>query len=155
MNLWSFSPTTTINNKLLFIWHLLGCILVANLIVDLLKKVEKRSVQTVLCAMLMFTGTFGSILTLGREAVSQYQHFDADAIAVADYVEENTDPMGSLSVRYTAVESGSQSSGRPILCASGTWLYYHGMVIPRRKLPYASCWNPPAMRVWTSGALIT
>lgn len=36
-----FQPNDYDNNKLLFIWHLLGCILVANLIVDLLKKVEK------------------------------------------------------------------------------------------------------------------
>lgn len=122
-----FQPNDYDNNKLLFIWHLLGCILVANLIVDLLKKVEKRSVQTVLCAMLMFTGTFGSILTLGREVVSQYQHFDADAIAVADYVEENTDPMGRFLCGTQLLNPVLSLSGRPILCASGTWLYYHGM----------------------------
>ncbi|WP_373209205.1 hypothetical protein [Allofournierella massiliensis] len=122
-----FQPNDYDNNKLLFIWHLLGCILVANLIVDLLKKVEKRSVQTVLCAMLVFTGTFGSILTLGREAVSQYQHFDADAIAVADYVEENTDPMGRFLCGTQLLNPVLSLSGRPILCASGTWLYYHGM----------------------------
>ena len=37
-----FQPNNYDNNKLLFIWHLLGCILVANLIVDLLKKVDKN-----------------------------------------------------------------------------------------------------------------
>ena len=99
----------------------------ANLIVDLLKKVDKKSVQAVLAAMLVFTGTFGSILTLGREAVSQYQHFDADAIAVADYVEENTDPMGRFLCGTQLLNPVLSLAGRPILCASGTWLYYHGM----------------------------
>lgn len=122
-----FQPNNYDNNKLLFIWHLLGCILVANLLVDLLKKVDKKSVQAVLAAMLVFTGTFGSILTLGREAVSQYQHFDADAIAVAEYVEENTDPMGRFLCGTQLLNPVLSLAGRPILCASGTWLYYHGM----------------------------
>lgn len=122
-----FQPNNYDNNKLLFIWHLLGCILVANLIVDLLKKVDKKSVQAVLAVMLVFTGTFGSILTLGREAVSQYQHFDADAIAVAEYVEENIDPMGRFLCGTQLLNPVLSLAGRPILCASGTWLYYHGM----------------------------
>ena len=122
-----FQPNNYDNNKLLFIWHLLGCILVANLLVDLLKKVDKKSVQAVLAVMLVFTGTFGSILTLGREAVSQYQHFDADAIAVAEYVEENTDPMGRFLCGTQLLNPVLSLAGRPILCASGTWLYYHGM----------------------------
>ena len=122
-----FQPNPYDNNKLLFIWHLLGCILVANLIVDLLKKVNPKSVQAILCAMLVFTGTFGSVLTLGREAVSQYQHFDADAIAVAEYVEENTDPRGLFLCGTQLLNPVLSLSGRSILCASGTWVYYHGM----------------------------
>lgn len=59
--------------------------------------------------------------------MSQYQHFDADAIAVAEYVEENTDPMGRFLCGTQLLNPVLSLAGRPILCASGTWLYYHGM----------------------------
>lgn len=122
-----FQPNNYDNNKLLYIWHLLGCILVANFIVDVIKRIPYKKLQAVVAAIVVFLGTFGSVLTLGREAVSQYQHFNADAIAVAAYVEENTDPFGRFLTGTELLNPVLSLAGRPILCASSTWLYFHGM----------------------------
>ncbi len=122
-----FQPNNYDNNKLLYIWHLLGCILVANLLVDLLQRIPAKKLQAVAAAFVVFLGTFGSVLTLGREAVSHYQHFNSDAIAVADYVEENTDPLGRFLTGTQLLNPVLSLAGRSILCASSTWLYFHGM----------------------------
>ena len=139
-----FQPNNYDNNKLLFVWHLLGCILVANFVVDMLRRIPARSVQASLACVLIFIGTFGSVLTVGREAVSQYQHFDADAIAVAEYVEHNTDPMGRFLTGTQLLNPVLSLAGRSILCASGTWLYFHGSDYSVQEQAVAQLYQTPS-----------
>lgn len=87
-----FQPNDYDNNKLLFVWHLLGCILVAGLLCRLAKKLPKRVAGAALAGVLVFLATFGSVLTVGRELVSEYQQFSADAIAAGEWAKEETDP---------------------------------------------------------------
>ena len=141
-----FQPNNYDNNKLLFVWHLLGCILVANLIVDLLRRVDKKSVQRVLAAMLVFTGTFGSLLTLGREAVSRYQHFDADAIAAAAFVEENTDPRGLFLTGTQLLDPVFSLAGRSILCGPSTWVYFHGKEYSAQEAAVRQLYEAPSQQ---------
>ena len=122
-----FQPNPYDNNKLLFIWHLLGCILVGNFLVEIFKLFRKKSVRVLLCSAALFIGTFGSVLTLGREAVSQYQHFNADAIATGAYVDENTDPSARFLTGMQLTNPIFSLAGRPIMCAASTWVYYHGL----------------------------
>ena len=70
---------------------------------------------------------FGSILTLGREAVSQYQQFDETSIAVAAFMDENA-PDDALFLTGTQHLNPVVSlAGRDIVCGSSLYVYYHGM----------------------------
>ena len=75
------SPTIYDNNKLLYIWHLLGCLLVASLLMDWFSKVRAIPWRALGLCLCCFIAMFGSVLTVGREALSDYWQWSADDIA--------------------------------------------------------------------------
>ena len=122
-----FQPNDYDNNKLLFVWHLLGCILVAGLLCRLAKKLPKRVAGAALAGVLVFLATFGSVLTVGRELVSEYQQFSADAIAAGEWAKEETDPHALFLTGTQHVNAVACLAGRTVLCGSPSYLYYHGL----------------------------
>ncbi|EFB75756.1 hypothetical protein [Subdoligranulum variabile] len=122
-----FQPNTYDNNKLLYVWHMLGCLLVAQLIVDFLASLRRVWARLAAACVVCFLGMFGSVLTIGREVVSDYQHWSADEIALAAFVSQNaeSDALFLTSDRHTAPVFAL--AGRRILCGSGSYVYYHGM----------------------------
>ena len=142
-----FQPNNYDNNKLLFIWHLLSCILVANLLVDWLSMVPKPSVRYTLAALLITAGTLGSVLTMGRELVSGYQHFNQDAIAVAEYAEEHTHPDDRFLTGLQVINPVLSLAGRPVLCTSGAWLYFHGMDYSQQEQAVKQLYETPSLEL--------
>lgn len=122
-----FQPNDYDNNKLLFVWHLLGCILVAGLLCRLAKKLPKRAAGAALAGVLVFLATFGSVLTVGRELVSEYQQFSADAIAAGEWAKEETDPHALFLTGTQHINAVASLAGRTVLCGSPSYLYYHGL----------------------------
>lgn len=84
-----FQPNNYDNNKLLYVWHILGCILAAQLLVDIFAEVRALPWQALGLAACCFAGMFGSVLTVGREALSDYRQWSADDMALADHIDEN------------------------------------------------------------------
>lgn len=140
-----FQPNNYDNNKLLFIWHLLGCILVANLVVDLLALVPKLWVKRYLACGFVVVCTLGSVLTLGREAVSRYQHFSADGIAMARYVEENTSPTALFLTGTQHINPVLSLSGRSVVCSADLWLYFHGRDTQEKKQAVRTLYESPSL----------
>lgn len=122
-----FQPNPYDNNKLLFVWHLLGCILAADFLWEFLAGLRSRRAAALLGSCLVFLGTFGSILTLGREAVSQYQQFDETGIAVAAFVDENASADALFLTGTQHLNPVVSLAGRDIVCGSSLYVYYHGM----------------------------
>lgn len=122
-----FQPNDYDNNKLLFVWHLLGCILAAGLLCRLARKLPKKAAGAALTGALVFLATFGSVLTVGRELVSEYQQFSADAIAAADWAREETDPHALFLTGTQHINAVASLAGRTVLCGSPSYLYYHGL----------------------------
>lgn len=122
-----FQPNTYDNNKLLFVWHMLGCLLVAQLLADVAGKIRRLPWRALGFGVVCFLAMFGSVLTVGRELVSDYQHWSADEIALAAYVSDHApaDALFLTSDRHT--EPVFALAGRRILCGSGSYVYYHGM----------------------------
>lgn len=121
-----FQPNTYDNNKLLFVWHLLGCILVANLLVDWFAKIRKKPLRIAVASFCIFLATFGSVLTIGREMVSGYQQFGNNSIAAADYALEHT-PSDALFLTGTQhLNPIASLAGRNIVCGSSSYVYFHG-----------------------------
>ena len=47
--------------------------------------------RALLCGLFLWASVFSGALSLGREAVSGYQLFSANAVAAGDWIRENTD----------------------------------------------------------------
>lgn len=122
-----FQPNTYDNNKLLYVWHMLGCLLVAQLLTDAVARLRAQPVRVLALGSICFFAMFGSVLTVAREALSDYQHWSADEIALAEHVARNaeSDALFLTSDRHT--NPVFSLAGRCILCGSGSYVYYHGM----------------------------
>lgn len=128
-----FQPNNYDNNKLLFIWHMLGCMLAAGLLCEIAASLWHsrgrygRAAAGALLAGAAFLGTFSGLLTLGREAVSQYEQFSADGVAAAAYVDEHAAPDAVFLTGTHHLNPVASLAGRQILCGSGSYVYFHGM----------------------------
>lgn len=122
-----FQPNNYDNNKLLFIWHALGCMLVASLLCDLWGRMHSRPLGVLGMALCCFVGMFGSVLTLGREVVSDYQQWSATDIQMAAYVDANAEPDALFLTSDDHLTPVFSLAGRQIVCGSGSFVYYHGM----------------------------
>lgn len=138
-----FQPNLYDNNKLLFIWHLLGCLLAANLLWDAAAHLPMaaRVMALVVCC---FTATFGSVLTVAREALSDYTQWTADDIALAAYVDENAGPDALFLTSDSHLTPVFSLAGRQILCGSGSFVYYHGMDYSAEYAAMRSLYETPS-----------
>ena len=78
-------------------------------------------------AVCCFVGMFGSVLTVGRELVSDYQQWDASDIALADYISENAESDALFLTSDSHLTPVFALAGRRIVCGSSSWVYFHGM----------------------------
>mgnify|MGYP003274087998 FL=1 len=122
-----FQPNNYDNNKLLYIWHLLGCLLVASLLMDWFGKVRAIPWRALGLCLCCFITMFGSVLTVGREALSDYWQWSADDITMADYIDDNTETDAVFLTSDSHLCPVFSLAGRRILCGSGSFVYYHGM----------------------------
>ena len=139
-----FQPNDYDNNKLLFVWHLLGCILVAGLLCRLAKKLPKRAAGAALAGVLVFLATFGSVLTVGRELVSEYQQFSADAIAAGEWAKEETDHHALFLTGTQHINAVASLAGRTVLCGSPSYLYYHGLNYGEQQAAAKAMYETPS-----------
>lgn len=138
-----FQPNTYDNNKLLFVWHALGCLLVSGLLCDLLGRLRPRLLGGLSMALCCFLGMFGSVLTLGREAVSDYQQWSANDIAMAAYVDENAAADALFLTADDHLTPVFSLAGRQIVCGSGSFLYFHGMDYTNQYNAMVSLYETP------------
>lgn len=142
-----FQPNTYDNNKLLYVWHMLGCLLVAQLLMDCAGRLASKAGRTLFLCVACLLATVGSILTVGREAVSDYQHWSADEIALATYISQNaeSDALFLTSDRHN--EPVFALAGRKILCGSGSYVYYHGMDYAAESNAMRSLYESPSEEI--------
>lgn len=122
-----FQPNTYDNNKLLYVWHMLGCILVAQLLVDAALKIRSIPWRSLALGCTCVIATLGSVLTVTREVFSDYQHWSADEVALAQYIRENAASDALFLTSDSHTTPVFSLAGRRILCGSGSYVYYHGM----------------------------
>ena len=138
-----FQPNLYDNNKLLFIWHLLGCLLAAGFLWDAAARLPMAARVTAL-AVCCFLGTFGSVLTMGREAVSDYLQWSAADIALAEYVDANAEPDALFLTSDSHLTPVFSLAGRQILCGSGSFVFYHGMEYSAEYAAMKSLYETPS-----------
>ena len=152
-----FQPNNYDNNKLLYVWHMLGCILAAQLLVDLFAKVRALPWRALGLAVCCFAAMFGSVLTVGREIFSDYQHWSANDIALADYIDANAESDALFLTSDSHVTPVFALAGRRILCGSGSYVYYHGMDYADEYSAMAALYEHPnegTLAAWDVGYVL-
>ena len=86
-----FQPNEYDNNKLFYIWFMFAMILAADYGSMLMQRLAGLPGRALLCGLFLWASVFSGALSLGREAVSGYQLFSANAVAAGDWIRENTD----------------------------------------------------------------
>ena len=71
--------------------------------------------------------TSSGVLTLGREAVSDYELFSAASVKAAAFARESTPPQARFLTADNHNNTIASLAGRDILCGSGSYLYFHGV----------------------------
>ena len=87
-----FTPNTYDNNKLLYVAYMLLCIAASDFAADWFAQRRKSAAKTAgkavlygLTAVFAVLCTLSAVLTLGREYVSDYQLYDSDHMAAAEW----------------------------------------------------------------------
>lgn len=101
--------------------------LAAQLLADWAKRLRTPALRAAVIAVCCFVGMFGSVLTVGRELVSDYQQWDASDIALADYISKNAESDALFLTSDSHLTPVFALAGRHIVCGSSSWVYFHGM----------------------------
>ena len=140
-----FQPNPYDNNKLLFVWHLLGCGLVAGFLVNCFDRLKGIRGRAVLAALTVCVCILGGVLTLGREAVSDYELFSSDEVALSEYVKEQTPADAIFLTANNHDNAIAALTGRNILCGSGSYLYFHGLNYSENQAALTELYETPSL----------
>ena len=139
-----FQPNIYDNNKLLYLAWLLCCMIAADWFAGLwarLKGLRGRWALAALTAVVLF---LSAGLTLWREAVSDYQAFSADAVAVGEYAREETPEDAVFLTGTQHLNPVASIGGRRVVCGPDLWLYYHGFDTEQAHQDIARFYEDPS-----------
>ena len=128
-----FQPNIYDNNKLLYLAWLLCCMIVADWCAMLWQKLKGLRARPVIAGLAAVTFFLSAGLTLWREAVSEYQAFSANAVALGEYARDNTEEDATFLTGVHHLNPIASIAGRDIVCGPDLWLYYHGLDTNDRK----------------------
>lgn len=128
-----FTPNTYDNNKLLYIAYLLLCLAAADYGVELYKGIRYIPGTKLFAGIFLFFSTFSAILTLGREAVSEYTLYNTGQVELAKYIDTHTNPTDIILTNTRHNNEVAALTGRNVVCGTDTFLYFHGIDTNERK----------------------
>ena len=128
-----FQPNIYDNNKLLYLAWLLCCMIVSDWCAMLWQKLKGLRARPVIAGLAAVTFFLSAGLTLWREAVSEYQAFSANAVALGEYARDNTEEDATFLTGVHHLNPIASIAGRDIVCGPDLWLYYHGLDTNERK----------------------
>ena len=122
-----FQPNEYDNNKLFYIWFMFAMILAADYGSMLMQRLAGLPGRALLCGLCLWASLFSGALSLGREAVSGYQLFSANAVAAGDWIRENTDHDDVFLTGQQHINPVCSLVGRQIICGSDLYVFFHGL----------------------------
>ncbi len=127
-----FQPNSYDNNKLLYISWLVACAFVARyglLLWKRLRGLPGRWFLTGAAAVCVF---LSGVMTMTREAVSDYELFSVNQVEAAQWVQENTQPDAVFLTSNNHNNAVAALTGRNIVLGTDSYLYFHGLDTSQR-----------------------
>lgn len=128
-----FQPNPYDNNKLLFIWFLFTCGIVARLLAELYRALKDFPGRRYIAALTIIALFLSGTLTLGRECVSDFEQFSADEVQAASFVQQSTTANSLFLTSTNHNNAVSSLTGRNIYCGTGSYLFFHGVDYETRE----------------------
>ena len=128
-----FQPNTYDNNKLLYAAYFLLCAVTASYLVDLYRRLRGLPGRRALAGVFLVFCTVSAVLTIARESVAGYCLYGKDQLAVAAYVQENTEPEDTILTDMRHNNEIAALTGRNIVCGSSSYVYFHGLDYTQRQ----------------------
>ena len=138
-----FQPNDYDNNKLLYVGYALLCCCGAEFFWDMLCKIRRRGARNVLAGGLTAFLILPAVLTLGREAVSEYEIYGDGALSLCAYVEENLPPDAVVLTDTRHNNEICALAGRNVVCGSPSYLFYHGLPYYGREFAVREMYEKP------------
>ncbi len=128
-----FQPNPYDNNKLFYVFYMIGALLAADYGVDIWERLKGLRSKYVIVALSCFIFFFSGTLSIARECVSDYQLFSKEEVETADFVTHNTDKEDVFMTYTQHINPVSSLAGRTIVCGPALWLSPHGFSISERE----------------------
>jgi len=142
-NLIQFQPLDYDNNKLFYIWYLLMLPAAATWCVALFEKLSGSRARVLLAALFIVGSTLSAALSMGREVISDYPLFWESDVALAAYIEEETDPDATFMTAFHHNNPVYTLAGRKIVCGPPMFLGTHGLDYRRRMADVSMFYGDP------------
>ena len=142
--LFQFQPNIYDNNKLFYVSFMVVLPAVGLYLCRLWEALQSVRGRALLAALFIFASTCSSVLTYGREIVSDYQLLSADEVEAAEFVKENTARDAFFLTGQQHNNAVNMLAGRYILCGTGSFLYYHGLNYSTQQTAARLMYEQPA-----------
>ena len=149
-----FQPNSYDNNKLMLVCYFFFCVAAADFVWDtipqfvhrILPRIQKKLTRGVLVSIVAFVGVLAAVLTMGREAVADFELYGSSYVKLAQWAEENTRPDDIFLTDNNHNNTIAALSGRNIVCGTGTFLYFHGLNYQKQEADLRRMYEEPASR---------
>lgn len=139
----AFSPNTYDNNKLLYVAFLFLCCISADYGYEIYRRWRKLPGIKGLALCFLLLGGVSAILSMGREAVSDYLVYSNDQINAAAFVEAETPADATFLTNDRHVNEVAALTGRNIVSGAGVYLGPHGIYDEERAEDVKQMYESP------------
>ena len=138
-----FQPNEYDNNKIFYLAYLLGCMVIADYMGMLYRRMKGVRARPAMAAFLSVCLFLSAGLTLAREAVSDYQAFSPESVASGMFVRNETERDAVFLTGRQHLNPVSSIAGRRIVCGPDLYLYWHGIDTWERDQDIARFYERP------------
>ena len=139
-----FQPNPYDNNKLFYVAYMLMLPLAASWLTQLWEHLKGLRGRTLLAAAFIFASTVSGSLSIAREVVSDYQLFNANEVAAAEFIKQNSVKDDVFLTGQQHCNAVAALTGRYIVCGTGSYLYYHGVDYSAQSMAIREMLERPA-----------
>ena len=103
------------------------CCITADYLVVLYRKMKNVDGIRFYAALFIFLCVFSAVLTMGREAVSEYELYSRTQVELCEFIEKNTSKNAMILTDQRHNNAVSSLTGRSIVCGAANFLHTHGL----------------------------
>ncbi len=139
-----FQPNPYDNNKLFYVAFILMLPVAAAYVEKIWDRLSGVRGRALLLGAFMVVSTLSGVVTLAREAISDYELFGADQVEAAGAIEAGAPEDAVFLTGGQHNNPVAALAGRRLVCGTGTYLYFHGVDYSRQQQAARSMYEAPA-----------